>query len=771
VTARRDPAAVSAGVTAGFRIEPDVGSGIGSRPATSESNTGSAPNAARWPVGGDLMTSPHAPRGRVRADLVYLGWQHLSSEADPGPAPTAPPASAEPDGVSEDWVAAQRREFGRLARPAMLAAAASVLVAVATAAIWLSGLMTGGAALVVAGAAAWSGLTSGRRLRRGRRALADRLEAEEARVAAFQEAQRRQVAVRQQEHARQVRAWKQRSIAFRRQPEWYPVTVPASVHRIDVAGGTLAGWSALLTMIAAPRLAAGGEVTVLDLTEGGVATDLLAVARRSGIAPLVWVLPADLPQLDLGALLPADVLADVLAQTVSAADGPAGLGATSLADPARDAALLGGVIRALSSDGNGNGGDGDVTARVSMPRLLAALRVLSQTGGPADHLKSGSLTQAQLGRLSQLAGRAAGQLTTERAWSIEARLRALASLGTSPTSRSASSLRVAWLDRRAAAVSNGVLAAYLVVALTAVLRQARPARRWQHTICLLGAERLPGGALDQLCDGAEISGAGLVLAYRSIPAHVRERLGRGDAAIGFMRLGNADDARLAAEQIGTEHRFVVSQLTDTVGMSLTDTIGASYTSTAGTSDSVTASDSLTRTTGRSHGRSQPGVLAPFADLTASASRDTNSSAAVCDSRSITAGISAGTSWGWSTSRAVGATDSAARTAQRSRESLVEQHELQQLPQSAVLLCYPAPGGRQVLLADANPAIMTLPTATLATPPLPAWLRQPESLLPSPPPPVPPTATAMAAAAAAAAARLTGSAYDRASAASTPSARM
>jgi hypothetical protein len=107
------------------------------------------------------------------------------------------------------------------------------------------------------------------------------------------------------------------------------------------------------------------------------------------------------------------------------------------------------------------------------------------------------------------------------------------------------------------------------------------------------------------------------------------------------------------------------------------------------------------------------MVAPFADFTGSASKDVSSSAAVSDSESITAGISAGTSWGWTTSRAVGASDSLARTAQRSRESLVEQHELQQLPQSAVLLCYPAPGGRQVVLADANPAIMTLPTATLA----------------------------------------------------------
>ena len=78
------------------------------------------------------------------------------------------------------------------------------------------------------------------------------------------------------------------------------MSLPAEIDRVDVAGGTLAGWSALLTMIAAPRLGAGGDVTVLDLTEGASRTDLLAVARRSGITPLVWVMPGDLPRLDLG---------------------------------------------------------------------------------------------------------------------------------------------------------------------------------------------------------------------------------------------------------------------------------------------------------------------------------------------------------------------------------------------------------------------------------------------------------------------------------------
>jgi hypothetical protein len=58
--------------------------------------------------------------------------------------------------------------------------------------------------------------------------------------------------------------------------------------------------------------------------------------------------------------------------------------------------------------------------------------------------------------------------------------------------------------------------------------------------------------------------------------------------------------------------------------------------------------------------------------------------------------------------------SEARTSQRSREFLVEQHELQQLPASAVIVTYASPRGRQVVLADANPGIMTLRTSTLVS---------------------------------------------------------
>ena len=181
-----------------------------------------------------------------------------------------------------------------------------------------------------------------------------------------------------------------------------------------------------------------------------------------------------------------------------------------------------------------------------------------------------------------------------------------------------------------------------------------------------------------------------------------------------MRLGNADDARAASEQIGTEHRFVVSQLTDTVGDSVSDTGSYSYTSTVGTADSVavSASASRGRGQGRGGGRSWSG-LGAFAPRTASGHRESNWSEGISESLSWTGSSNASTAWGVQTARAVAASTSVARTSQRSREFLVEQHELQQLPSSAMIVSYASGAGRRVVFADANPGILTLPTATLA----------------------------------------------------------
>ena len=147
----------------------------------------------------------------------------------------------------------------------------------------------------------------------------------------------------QAEHAARMRAWQALRVAYEHQKRWYAVCVPDGVHRVDIAGGTLSGWSAMLTTAGAHRLAAGGEVTVLDLTEGSVALDLIGFARASGVDPLVWVLPDDLPRLDLGTGLGRDALADLLSLTASVTEEQG-----SARDPSLDNAILERVIDVLA---------------------------------------------------------------------------------------------------------------------------------------------------------------------------------------------------------------------------------------------------------------------------------------------------------------------------------------------------------------------------------------------------------------------------------------
>ncbi|HEX9031062.1 MAG TPA: hypothetical protein VF834_04410 [Streptosporangiaceae bacterium] len=653
-----------------------------------------------------------------RADGLYLGWQFAPALPDPG----APPLRPEPTAVASmdpGWVAAQRRIAWVIGRPVRIGAVACALSAAALGGALLTGLA--GPALTWSGTAAVAaGAVSCARSRwRGRRRLAGLIGAEQARVQSALAAESRRLAAAQRKHASDYRAWQRRKVLFDRQAVWFGVALPAGIDRVDVAGGTLAGWSALLTMIAAPRLGTGGEVTVVDLTEGSVAGDLISLAGRSGLQPLVWVLPGDLPRLDLGTGLDPQALADVLTLASAAAEADRPGRAAGGADQAADCALLERILGALGPD--------PLVAQVT-----AALRVLADIGDPRADVRSGLLAAGQVEQVRMLFGRGASErVVVERAFLLESRLRRLDALGAAAVPlRQPARLRVAALDRRAGVIGNRMIGTYMVAAVTQMLRQSPPGEPWAHTICLLGGERLGGDVLDRLADACEISRTGLVLAFRSIPAGVRERLGRGNAAIAFMRLGNGDDARAASDLIGSEHRFVIGQLTDTVGTSLTDTWGDSYSSTVGTSDSAGDSFSVSTSHGSSRGRGRgQGGLAPFGDFNRTSSRDTSYSRGESESVSLTEGVSSGTTWGLSTSRALGENASLGRTAQRSRELLVEPDELQRLPVSAMIVSYPSPSGRTVLLADANPAIVALPDAAVPDAALP------DAALPDAGPPV------------------------------------
>jgi len=640
------------------------------------------------------VTGPATGTGRL-----YLGWQYATPYPAPGPPPRRP-TPPEREQVVPGWVAAQRREENRLSRPLRATAVlGAVLLAVplaAAAAGWFNQLAAG----FVAALGAVIAVVSVSAVWQGERALRERVAAERRRVANIRAESESKLFAWQAEHATRVREWQARRVAYEHQKRWYAVPVPAGVHRVDIAGGTVPGWSALLTTAAARPLAEGGSVTVLDLTESAVALDLIGFARSAGISPQVWLLPADLAALDLGRGLDNGALADVLALALTAGEDQ-----VSTRDLAADHALLERVLGVLGG------------APAAIGGVAAALRALAQAGDPADDVAAGLLDEAQADRLRAMFGNGAtDRVVVERAWALEAQLRPLAAVGTAaPPAPSA--LRVLALGRQAGVVTGKVLAAYLTVALAHVLRQAEPGEPWRHTVFALGADRLRGDLLDRLSDACETSRTRLVLGYRTIGPHVKERLGRGNAAVGFMRLGNADDARAASEQIGTEHRFVLSQLTETLGYSVTDTTTSSYTSTIGGTGSVTATRSAAAATssasGSGHG-AKTGAL-PFAgDTTSSHSTQASESRTESVSDSVSAGISESTAWGKTTSAAGGASESLASAAQRSREFLVEQYELQQLPVSAMILSYAGPAGRELVLADTNPGIGGLGTATMHT---------------------------------------------------------
>ncbi|MGH3280636.1 MAG: hypothetical protein ACRDNW_16050, partial [Trebonia sp.] len=435
---------------------------------------------------------------------LYLGWQYATPIEDPGPPPRRPVPSG-PQRLSHDWLAAQRREENLIARPPRITAGIAAVLAVALAVGAIVGWAPAAvAALAIAACLVAAGL-GGHAIWRGERVLRQRIDTERLRVSRFRADAGTRLRQAQAEHERQAVTWQRQRSAFLSQKRWYAVPVPGGIDRVDVAGGTLAGWSAMLTMAAAYRIASDGEVTVVDLSGGAVATDLAGLCLAAdGVPPAVWVLPNDLPRLDLAASLSPGDLADVLALTASVAEEH-----NSARDLAVDTAILDRVIEVLDRDGTGP---------VQIRRVAAALRSLAQVGDPRADLAAGLLSERETGELSALFGQeATDRVVLERALGMEAQLRRLAGVGTSPVRLPRGRLRVVAVDRRASPQAATTFGSFVVTALTHLISQVPAApgpASWRHTLFLLGAERLRGDVLDRFTDACEASRSGLVLAYR-----------------------------------------------------------------------------------------------------------------------------------------------------------------------------------------------------------------------------------------------------------------
>ncbi|GII02979.1 hypothetical protein [Planobispora takensis] len=601
------------------------------------------------------MTDVHPEHAQLQADRIYLGWQYALLDPDPGPAPRRPSPAEDPiPEIDPEWMRRERLNEDLLNRPVKVVRGFMVVLGLIILGIAVTGWMSWAfasvglvVALGIAGFCTYAIL-------QGDRAVRHRIEERRAAGERLRRERDREHHRAQEEHAARYREWAERKERYDRQITWYAVAVPDEIDRIDVAGGTLPGWSALITLLGATRLYSGGHLTVLDLSEGAIAKDLVELARRGGDEPLVWVLPVDLPRLDLGATLAPEAFADVLAHVVSVSEEH-----RTTRDLSFDNAILERVLEVLGENATIN-------------QVTAALRALAQVGDPRDDLRYGLITATQLERIGTLFGRGVSdRVVIERAWALESQLRKLETLGSEAVRLPPARLRVVSMDRQAGVFGNRVLGTYVATALTHILRQSPTSERpWYHTIIVAGADKLRGDVLDRLMDACETSRTGLVLTYRSLTPTVRERLGRGHAAVTFMRLGNAEDARVASEHVGTEHRLELAQLTETVSAAGAGLDGG-YTSTIGR-----AGEDGERDVGHADLRE---------DITES------------------------TEWGRRASKAMGETE---RVLHRSREFLVEPHQLQQLPTTSVIVTDATSDGRRVRLADANPAILTFPRTTL-----------------------------------------------------------
>ncbi|MFC5822619.1 hypothetical protein [Nonomuraea insulae] len=606
------------------------------------------------------MGDVHPEHAQLQADRIYLGWQYILLHPDPGPPPKRPspveePApEAGPDPARLELIRRERLQEDMLNRPVRIFRLFMLVLTVLILAAALAGYLAWPFALVGLLAAGGVATICSFALVQGDRAVKYRVLEQQARDERRQQERDKELFRAQEEHAQRYREWQESKERHDRQLTWYAVAVPDEIDRIDVAGGTLPGWSALVTLLGATRLYSGGHLTVLDLSEGAIAKDLIELAGKGGDDPLVWVLPVDLPRLDLGATLKPEAFADVLAHVVSVSEEH-----RTTRDLSFDNAILERVLEVLGEN-------------ATISQVTAALRALAQVGDPRDDLRFGLITATQLERIGTLFGRGVSdRVVIERAWALESQLRKLETLGTQAVRLPPARLRVVSMDRQAGVFGNRVLGTYVATALTHILRQSPASDRpWYHTIIVAGADKLRGDVLDRLMDACETSRTGLVLTYRSLTPTVRERLGRGHAAVAFMRLGNAEDARVASEHVGTEHRLELAQLTETISDSLPGLDGG-YTST------IVQFDDEREYGGANH-------VDLVGDITES------------------------TEWG----RTADKISEKERVMQRSREFLVEPHQLQQLPTTSVIVTDATAEGRRVRLADANPAILTFPKTTL-----------------------------------------------------------
>ncbi|WNI20962.1 hypothetical protein [Streptomyces sp. ITFR-16] len=452
---------------------------------------------------------------------------------------------------------------------------------------------------------------------------------------------------------------------------WGALPVRTGTRRIDVFGGSRRGREGFLTVFGTSTLRQR-PVIVVDLTQALVCQELSALAEPAGFPLDVQLLPSGMAGSDILSGLTPQELVNSLVEAVHAEDSQTGRAARTV-----DTMILDRLCGALGED-------------ITPARLGAGLRALM---GEAEDTKA--LTRAERNRIADdLLADSNKDRVRDSLVRLAAFLHPLERLGADRAGHGPGHLTCIALDPAAGSAGTEMLADLAVQSVTRRLASSK--ETVPAVVVALGEQGLQRRCLEQLANVCEHRGAQLTFLHPHLREGSVEMIGGGTVA--FMRLGNHQEAGVAADFLGRRHSFVLHSLTDTEGevvnTSVARTLGSSTSSGTTHSDSVTDGSNWGRGEGsRTHG----GSRSRTSGTSTSTTRTTN------ESTTHTTGDSRSTG--------------TAHSEQRVYEYVVEPTRLQALTDFGLLLVERGPDGSvSVHPADCNPNIALLDQ--VGTQPLP-----------------------------------------------------
>ncbi|SQD95846.1 MULTISPECIES: hypothetical protein [unclassified Parafrankia] len=456
--------------------------------------------------------------------------------------------------------------------------------------------------------------------------------------------------------------------------EFYPLD-PERPARIDVFGGTGAGWTSLLATGGTSLLTSGSGILLLDLSELSVGAGLVMLANNAD-APIsvdVRELPNSLERIGLLGELDLREASELLADAFDAdrrGGGDQSLRAIDL-----------NILRSVASS---------IEAPLTFARLAAALRILdNQSSAVHEGVFSDYEVQALQQRMYDLGQR---ERTVDQISFLRTELETLAGSDASAADVPPAEPAAWWPGgglRVLATTSSGrgnsgrrklLTDRILVETLLHQLRGNGHAGL-NDVVVIAGADHLGRETLTTLTRQAEAARVRLVLLFKSLSDDAEKLIGTGHSAAIFMRLGNAREASAAADHIGKGFRFVLSQVTNQIGDSFTEGLANSYGEQDGTA--------FTEGEGRQRGYGPGG---------GSGGRNWNHSTTTSHSSTWTNTLNVSNT----VSRNLGT------TLQREKDYTVEPTVLQSLATTAFILVGTSSGPGRVRSGDCNPGLLLLP---------------------------------------------------------------